>query len=841
LFARADTIRFGQFRAALQRLAPLPSAELERLAADTLDCASHRLDAWLTSLASRRLDELRAGDGGSQVGSHLGAFGYVEDLRPRSTPASLGYLHAPSVAHATTAAVLRSGHLARGQDAGGVLALDLSSTRVALALELAEGVRRGQPIGALLGYRFERGLRDRRITLAQYILPLRQTAPLAAAAAGPDDGTPLEAIAARDVVDGLLLLRRWKADAAALYASLPVPVPTGDRTDIDAELARLDDALDALSDVLVAESVHQAVLGNTERSAAALDALDRQAPLPDIGVVRTPRRGRGVNHRLLVLLGSTDPAPGWQGRADGRSRAEPRLEAWAGALLGDPARYRFAAEVHDAGGAVVETLEAGLSDLGLSALATVCACASSGATGTTGIESRLALHLGRSVTAASAARLVLASDPPGGPSTDAGGPLGLRDLLELGAQILDLLASARLADQRALSVDAPPATAPPPTTPGSTSPASPGASGSAAGAVGAGSDTSRPDAGVDAAELQGRADGAVAALRSATAALEGALAADPPDPDVVATRLLELADAGQRAAVPTAGDAAGLSVQAGLALGNAQRLVAALDEDEAAFPRAATDPAGQVAHDLGRLRQVFGPGFPVLPTFSVAWGAELARSSADPDLLGDDPLAAATWLTRHALVRPAAARLAGCLEAVEMLGGAAGLDRLGVAQLPHRPGERWVALPVAGDGAPPAATTSIVAHSIGPIDFTARLAGLVVDQWSDVVPAEQETTGVSFHFDAPGARAPHAVLVAVPGDRRTPSWTVDALAGTVREAMALARMRALDADDLEGVGRFLPAIYLPFNLEAKTPSINLAAVIDRAIQIDNAAFLQAGS
>ena len=155
LFARPETARFAAFRTSLQRLATVPTAELGRLAADTLDCASHRLDAWITSVASRQLEGIRTAE---VTGTHIGAFGYVEDLAPRSTPPSLGYLQAPSIAHATTAAVLRSGHLARRPDDEGLLALDLSSTRVALALELIEGVRRGQPIGTLLGYRFERGL-----------------------------------------------------------------------------------------------------------------------------------------------------------------------------------------------------------------------------------------------------------------------------------------------------------------------------------------------------------------------------------------------------------------------------------------------------------------------------------------------------------------------------------------------------------------------------------------------------------------------------------------------------------------------------------------------------------
>ena len=792
LLARPDTARFAAFRQSLDRLSAIPAAELARLAADTLDCAAHRLDAWLTSLATRQLDELRDGTGGT----HVGAFGYVENLAPRTAPTSLGYLPAPSLSHAATAAILRSGYLARGADGSEALALDLSSTRVARALDLIQGSRSGQPIGALLGYRFERGLQDRRITLAEYILPFRQAAPLASAAAGQDDGTPLEAVAARDVVDGLALLQKWQADANGLYAGLSLPVAANDRADVDAVFADLRDALDAVSDVLVAESVHQAVLGNTERSAAALDALDRQSNYPEPSVVRTPRRGRGINHRLL-LLAQHAPSAGWP--TDPRSAAEPRLDAWAGTVLGDPARFHFAAEVHDADGSVVQRLTAGSADLRLSALGTVCACAASGAGGASEVEERLALHFADQVSAAGAARLTLLDDPPAGSPASA---LGLRDLLELGAQLLDLFASAAPADRRSLSPDA-------------------ATTGSA----------TRPAAGLVPAELRARADSAVQALSAAIDGLAAATTANR------AARLLAVADAGVRAAVPTGGDDAALAAQAASVLSAARAALTGVQAAEAGFVRGGAEDAAVVAHDLERIRAVFGAGFSVAPTFTLDDGASIAASSTDPALLDGDPLAPASWVARYSQVRAPVARLVDVLTGAELLGGGTGLADVWAAQLPHTAGERWLGLPKAAGAA---ATVSIVAHSVGRPDLSKPLAGLVVDQWSDVVPVAQETTGVSFHYDAPGARSPQTIVVAVPGDAASAAWSVEALAGAVRDTIALARIRPLDGEDLDAVGRFLPAIYLPFNVDAKTPSVNLAAIIGRAITAANAVYLEQG-
>jgi hypothetical protein len=84
----------------------------------TLDLFANRIDAWITSLATRRLDTMRER---RATGLHIGAFGVVENLLPDSSARpsqaldSLGYIHAPSIQQATTASVLRSAFLAIAQ------------------------------------------------------------------------------------------------------------------------------------------------------------------------------------------------------------------------------------------------------------------------------------------------------------------------------------------------------------------------------------------------------------------------------------------------------------------------------------------------------------------------------------------------------------------------------------------------------------------------------------------------------------------------------------------------------------------------------------------------------
>src|SRR4030095_10437122 len=122
-----------------------------------------------------------------------------------------GFIHTPSLTQASTVAILRSGHLAHSgnQMPNDLLAIDLSSARVRLAAWLLEGVRQGQPLGALLGYRFERRLQE--VRKAQFISVFRELAPLVARKLEPgtQDGS-VESIAANNVVDGLALMRRWQ-------------------------------------------------------------------------------------------------------------------------------------------------------------------------------------------------------------------------------------------------------------------------------------------------------------------------------------------------------------------------------------------------------------------------------------------------------------------------------------------------------------------------------------------------------------------------------------------------------------------------------------------------------
>ena len=171
-----------ELRASLDHLETLPVDVLERQLRGCLDLFAYRLDAWITSLATRRLD--RAARQTRRAALVLGGFGWVHDLAAvaarRRSPRRPGEDAAPLFARARARrlhpravdgagvgrgrAAQRLPRARRASDgAGAVRDRPLARRACGSRESLLDGVRQGQPLGALLGYRFERGLHDRQL------------------------------------------------------------------------------------------------------------------------------------------------------------------------------------------------------------------------------------------------------------------------------------------------------------------------------------------------------------------------------------------------------------------------------------------------------------------------------------------------------------------------------------------------------------------------------------------------------------------------------------------------------------------------------------------------------
>lgn len=768
------TAELVAFRAAVERLVGADAATLERHLLGTLDAASHRLDAWVTSLATRRLAALRAA---APEGVVVGGYGWAERLAPSAAVEVTdlppgedgpllaaaddpGFLHAPSVHQAQVAALLRNAHLAQG-GGDGPFAISLTSSRVRLARWVFDGVRAGRSVGAVLGYLVERDLHEHGLDAA--VDNAREVAPLP----GEEHLPP----AARRL-DGLSLHALWaQSEDHALDHLVGGDPSPADRAAATAVLRRLGGAVDAAADVLQAEGVHQLALGDLDRAVSTIADVDRGlVPPPELDVVRTPRTGVGVTHRVVVVLDpDAPPAEGWSGSGSGsgssRAAAAPGLDAWLGRLLG-PATGRFVTvrdaaapgSAPDGDGAVTVALPA----LGLAAV-DVVRLAGSGDAGLAELAARAAHASGADLRR---------------PVVDVDRELG--DLLELGRTLAALLGPVRALDGAALQ---------PP--------------------------HADPDPGVDVAELEGRVLAARAAVDRAVASLDAVLA-DGAAADlaalhaaVAATWGLGVGDAGVPAgSSPDAWAAAAARVRTQLAVRVAEADAVADGRTPEAAVRAATD----------RLRALLGPGLLALPRVTPPTAADVVASRDDPALLGGDALAPEVWLTRMERVREPLARLGIALREAEALGGAP--LALAAAQVPHVPGAVWNALPAERyvDGA--VSLLLVGAEAVAP---GRAVCGLLVDEWAEVVPSAHETTGVAFRYDPPELMAPQAVLLAVPPVVGEP-WTLGTLDQVLVETLEQAHLRAVPPSALGAVRQYLPATVLAHNAERDAVSTNPTAL-----------------
>ncbi len=821
--------------AALRHLATLPTASLQRLLGETLDLSVHRLDAWITAVATARLRSMRAA---RPAGVVLGGYGLVERLSPAGgRPASTGFVHAPSLAHATTAAVLRSGYLShQGSPAAAGLAVDLSSARVRTALELLDGVRAGQPLGALLGYRFERLLQeDGQLGLARFVPAFRQLAPLTAGKlVGLGAGTPVDAVAAPTVCDGLALVRLGGSGVpwGTAPAGQPTELPTKDSPlgkALATAIRQVADAVDAVSDLGLAESVFQATQGNPGRIGGTLDALNRgELPPPEPEVVRTARSGVAVTHRVLVALPEPDPGNAVQqawAKAGGGSRvravAEPRLDAWAATLLGPPDQVRWQAAYGD----LIETFT--VADLGLAPL-DVLHVGESGPD--TDVERRLLLHASvhppSRATLDGGVRLLLDRDPDWDRDV-----LTVPELLQVAAAVTELATAAR------------PLTASDLLPPGATAGATTADDGLAdrlsacIDLVGAAVTDLRElfdlaDPTADRVTLAGVTGLPPARLAALTNLLDLPAAVDVVAAAVAVAlpaagqlgplrqRLLAVADCGIPGAVPSSihgessADAATLVEQAaGAAREAASRL----------------DLAGAADRPVAAFETLLGRDAQVLPVVTAANAAELAAAATERAAAQDaGPDSSVPWLGQLAEVRDGVARLdAALLVAEATTGGPAA--RTSVLQLPagRTPPQPWAALPAAGGARPLAGRLTLAV--VGPVaELDQPVAGLLVDDWTEVVPSDTETTALAFHLDTPDASPPQTLLLAVPPVAGRP-WTERSLTEVVREAYDLARLRAVDPDNVpEQIGHFLPALLLACNVGADPDGDTISTVFPPA-------------
>ena len=967
----ADELR--DLLASLEHLQNTPTARLDRLFREHLDLCHYRLDAWKTGLLNLQLSYMRRpavanGEGEPQPrrGIHIGAYGWVENLAPSAKQLSRvelpreladifdkqpglaplqrdssngGFIHAPSLNHAVTAAVLRNGYRANATpDDPDLMAVNLSSERVRKAVGLIEGVRNGQKMGALLGYHFERELHDAGTGLDKFILELRNHFSLNAQKLKTTQSvnTPVEFIEANNVVDGFALmdyLDKHQNESDPLAPVLPGST-LPERNTVLAAARRLFDLADGVADVAVAESVHQVVMGNYERAAATMDAFAASNLPPEPEVVRTPRSGHTLTHRVGLHLRANVAAGAG---ATPRRQAEPSADDWLSGhlppanqlgvrvkIFNDPLNPAFSVPVF-----VTQ------ADLGLSPLDLLFAIQDGATQAATELDDLVLRFVTQRPDVRPDTRIELAFTEP-----------------ELG-KVTFFEATPLLASLRSLFLRSRPLTATDIQLPGEASDSKAGEvrlDKSRIDDVAAALNTLKTDVDAVIAALQPDADGDVldnfdtrlaqigqisvranlfgiphagfamawqnrseiyallvaklaellprwntnlAASQAITAALPVPTDSDVPQlmeagrlvttailptslspadlhtevlnrqtafqtkrdallqilnntPDTLAAlhnqlaaelpltdfdaQIFDIAD--QTRAMQTLLDQWLLRTQA-LAMEIGRRLTATtkLMADYAA----AADPTGQVKilQEAGKV--LLGDEFRMIPSFktTVAAGFEWKNSFDNSENLLDYvrnrpgqsmPFPIDEWLHGAARVREKMFHW----ENTVFLTGAFGRPEpeLQPVQLPFRAGENWLALEFDPNNTANTLETErllYTAHYTEAFQPANWQCGILVDEWTEVIPQKEELTGLAFHYDRPNAEPPQAWLLALPSAFRG-EWQWDDLVASLHQTLDDARARAVEPDMFDkGITALLPAVLTESSYSPMTINANLIA------------------
>ncbi|MEM7338831.1 MAG: hypothetical protein AAF467_09300 [Actinomycetota bacterium] len=742
---------------------------------EALGPSMYRLDAWVLSRANRLLAERRQK---RPSGLHLGAYGWLTDVRPTRAPTSQGFIHAPSLSHATTAAVLRSGWQAFGTaDGDAPLSVDLSSDRVRRGQWIMDGIRAGQDLGDLLGARFERRLHEANLDV--FIEEVRRVV-----LDVDGSGDPPTA-----VVDGLVVARATAADVDPATGrrigatqreqrvgdALQARIAGRPGASQVAQLAReTADDLDAVADLLMLQSMHSMLHGDGDTASAALAASTRGdgAP-PPVTATASPRSGQHIDHRVVTMLApiaTSSTPPGIRVVRPVVDAADPALASWLRSQLppASSVHFEWRSDSGSVGFASLEDVDLDVLDAAL--------LASSQASQTTSA-------LGRAVTALRAGQ----TSSPGSLRSDrrrssAVDVLTLDEFGVIAVRLREFAGEARALQPTDLVR----------------------------------SDTDTGSVAFDTADLEARfraVDSALTALArnlednaspaqqrralaaaqalgvgGALVALEQAVGLGPADQP--AGRAPGSIRAGTRASTPDARE----RVRAAIA--RRQANVQDLD-----LPKPTPTPSGSQSDAtayLDAISGMIGVPLPLTATFVPPQGLDIDALAAG----GTRSLiarSASTWIRRVGRVRPS------CKAVLDMELFRSAADQPATEwdgfQLPAA-SEVWAAV-----SRPETGGDHLSVVSTTPIDplRSDRVCGILIDAWSEVIPRTDQVTGFAVHFDAPTSRPPQTILVSVLAEDE--AYSADTVADQLMATLELAKLRVAGPPDTS-LGHVLPAVLL---------------------------------
>lgn len=784
-----------QFRASLAVLAQLPTAELEHLFAEHLDLASHRLDAWVLGLVNQRLSKMRSAQ---TEGIYLGAYGWLLNLKPGSKrqeshggstyhvkadgsipemidPDNQGHILAPSLNHALTGAVLRSGYNAHlGGAEEGTLAINLSSKRIRKALFYLEGIRNGQPLGALLGYQLERALISN--GLGQYIQAIREQFPLNKIAT-------LSTFSQTDLhhtIDGEALLEVARTVGYPYGVSTLSPLPNSTKDLIISQIETLFNAIDALGDLAIAEGTYHVVSGNYARAGAMLKALSQQNHIPEPEVIQTPRTGQSLTHRVGIVIPpitTLNASPQWSSQLSTRAITEPSINRWLAEQLPNPENIKCQLnyKIEDAAGVVSSGRSTvSISDLEIEPIDLFYIFPESVLQINTELEKRFKKYLINQLNA-SASGLTYSKFVVDFATRDVSWANTVLTIEEI-SNLMYSLRAMLLKGRPITAIDV----------------------------IHSSTDSGGDEFNLNLIEVQQR----IQQLQTIFVAHQSQLQNNFQSLWLTALDGFESGD---------------LTIEEDLSLiVDYTDIQSRLDKDYSRRLEEYQKVLTKIKPTQNNKKQfllyqeaaqaLLGKSFRILPHFSAHNAQELqscysARNTILPNV---QPLEIEGWIMGLSRVKESMNHLEQFSLMQSILGGQ---DEMGLSfaplQLPYRSNDNWVGMELPLDyyknHQNDSAFVSLDKLSLVlafPDSFSSHnpLAGIIIDEWTESIPNQEETIGVAFHYDEPNAEPPQAILLAIHPEtikNGGKKWHWNQLKDTLHTTLALAKMRAVEPDHLQ--------------------------------------------
>jgi hypothetical protein len=858
---------------ALEILKDMPTARLERCLAESLDVCNYRLDAWLMGLVNQRLEaQMETQRIAGNPGTNLGSFGMLENLKPntsfpgiyveevdttadpnspnfvylgkdpltileyneernkivsppRVNAQNLGFIHGPSMNHAIAAAILRAGYGAHEGTASpdDALAINLRSDRVRKALFYIEGIRNGQDLAALLGYQFERSLHDLDAGLDQYILDIRRKYPLVANGMVADEPaeTSIESFEARNVVDGLKLIEAFRDNASDWFTGTGIINPSTEYDLIAGQIIEVANHMDAIGDLMMAESMYQVATGNQERAGAVLKALGEGNVIPDPQIINTPRLDKVYMQRKAVMFDiCMGTSTSWPGQESPRSFSEPALNCWLKCQLPDPANviinYQYTTVDLD-GTEIITDDQLSLSSLGLQPIDLVYLLTDQGGSEDGTLLSSLINYLVIHTISQTEIPVAIKFIDRSGLTNN---QITIFELLPLIRSLQDMIGQGRPARPEDFLIE---------------------------GEVFDIIQASSSSEGIDLTNVEARLTdafgpsitpgrkGLVEVKNDLQSAMDNAdsiveIAGNESLLDDLRDALLATISFAIQGAIPEVAYSYTIEARNKLSA-QATRILSQLSSIEAKVNLAFTELSGLTEIDdrLEKLSEIgqllFGRSYKVFPEFKFYNKADIDLSRANPNLLeeGGD-FAIEEWLQGIAKVRPKMSNYHLSTMVSESLLNEERIRE--VIQLPvvSNLDDRWLSSKLPSGYEIPDQAISLVLDLPDNYLTCELQSGIIIDEWTESIPESEAVTGLSFNYDQPNSEAPNTLLLAVTPEEKG-KWLWSDLMDTLDETLLLAKKRAIDPDIINensALGHALPAIVASVEAADTAPGLDFS-------------------